>query len=266
MKTLKFAAAAVLALGITQAHAVPVTKVVMKVSDLAGATAPLIDPFNDWINAGGFNEGVAGAASLTNNGVDYKDSWVDTNWGMVHNVRVSMYSQGQEVAYLEFDPTGTTKSNFFDLSNLTSSTWGTTGFPGQDLVNPFGTGQFFRIEGSDGNNRHWYVNNNWGGCSVDRGWFVVLDKASGYVCNWENTGVVALGNVTRGFMYSTRAGLNPTHQNFNEGTIGIADVFAVSVTYDDGTVTRASEPAALAIFGLGLVGLSLAARRKRKTA
>ena len=67
------------------------TILAMKVSDLAPATASAgyIDPWQTWGNGGGWNEGVAGATSLTNNGIDYMNSFVDTNWGDVLSVRVS---------------------------------------------------------------------------------------------------------------------------------------------------------------------------------
>lgn len=268
-RTLGLITAGILALGVTQANAAPITRVVMKVSDLATTAGGIVDPYLDWVNAGGVNEGVVGATSLTNNGIDLKDSWIDSNWGTIDSVRVAMHRDGQEVAFLEFDSAGTTKTDFFDLSNLTSSSWGTTGFPGQDLVNPYFTGQWFNIEGSPSNDRHWYVNNNWGGCGADRGWFVVMDgtTAPGYICSWEDNGVSAVGSNSRGFMYSTFQDVpDPDHQNFNDATIGIADVFSVSVTYDDGETTGGGTvpvPGTVLLLIPGLMGF--AAMRRRRT-
>ena len=261
----KFPAAAALAalLSLSAAEAATVSRVVLKANDTTAQIGTRVDPYLDWINNTGVNEGVAGADSLVNNGIDLKDSWVDSNWGLVSSVRVSMYAQGNEVAYLEFAAAGTTKTNFFDLANLTASTWGTTGFPGQDLVNPFFSGQFFSIAGSIGNDRHWYVNNNWGGCGIDRGWFVVLDDTAspGYVCSWENIGVTRTGSNDRGFMYSMRAGASPDHQNFNNPGIGIADLFAVTVTYDDANVVPLPGAGGLLLTVMG--GMAVLRRRKR---
>lgn len=242
-------------------EAATVNRVVMKASDHGTPGYPVVDPYLDWIGTGGVNEGVVGADSVANNGIDFKDSWVDSNWGLVETVRVSMYSAEREVAYLEFDAAGTTKSDFFDLANLTGSTWGTAGFPGQDPVNPFSSGQFFSIEGSVNNDRHWYVNNNWGGCGADRGWFVVLDNTTSNVCGWENTGSTALGANGRGFMYSILGGPG----NFNlSSNVGVADVFAVSVTYDDGNNPPAIPvPGAAVLLASGLGGLGALRRRKK---
>lgn len=256
------ASAAFVLLSVSAAQAATISRVVLKASDSSAATAPTVDPYLDWINAGGVNEGVAGAADTVNNGIDFKDSWVDTNWGLVDSARVSFFTGGQEVAFLEFATAGTTKSNFFDLANLTSSTWGTTGgpdpFPGQHPL-PHTNGQYFSIAGSIGNDRHWYVNHNWGGCGIDRGWFVVLDgtTAPNYVCNWEDIGAGALGSNSRGFMYSTLGG----YQNFNNSTIGIADTFAVSVTYTD--MAPVPVPASALLLGSAIGGLALRRRRRK---
>lgn len=226
-----------------------INKVVMKVSDNPMKTGTVIDPHLDWLNAGGVNEGVAGAAVLVNNGIDYKDSWVDSNWSEILSVRVSMYSQGSEVAHIDFNGAGTTKSDFFQLANVTGSSW--TGVGG---------GNFFSIAGDPGNQRHWFVQNNYGGCSVDRGWMVVLEARSG-PCTWDNTGRLALGDTTRGFLYSTLT----SHGNWNiSSEYGVADVFAVSVSYDDGTVPPTPAPVASTALLLsgGLAGFAALRRRR----
>ena len=90
------------------AHAATVNRVVLKASDTtAQSGTTVVDPYEDWAATVGVNEGVTGADAIANNGIDFKDSWVDSNWGLVDSVRVSMHAdvQGQlsEVAYFEFD-------------------------------------------------------------------------------------------------------------------------------------------------------------------
>ncbi len=220
MKRIQYllATSCVVALGLGTTAADAATRLVMKVSDAPVASGTtVIDPYLDWTGTGGVNEGVAGATSLTNNGIDYKDSWVDTNWGDVTSVRVSMYTSAVEVAFMEFSAAGTAKDNFFSLANLTSSSWTDTGSPNN----------YFSIAGHNLIDRHWYVNRNYGGCTSDRGWMAVLDgrAAPSYACSWEDSRT-GTGSATRGFLYSD----GPANENWTTGSVGVADVFAVTVT------------------------------------
>lgn len=245
LKKYLLATSCVLALGVASTAADAATRLVMKVSDAPAASGTtVIDPYLDWTGTGGINEGVAGATSLTNNGVDYKDSWVDTNWGDVTSVRVSMYTSAVEVAYMEFSAAGTTKEDFFSIANLTSSTW-------TDVATE--QRNFFSIAGSPINDRHWYVNRNWGGCPNDRGWMMVLDGRANpsYACAFEDNRTDT-GSTTRGFLYADAM----TEQNFTSGSIGVADVFAVTVT---------TAPVPVPASGALLAGaLGVLAWRKRK--
>ena len=108
MKSVRFIFSAALAVAVVSlagaARALPVERVVLKPSDSSvrgeGDLDGFVDPWLDWINSGGHNVGVPGATALTNNGLDFKDPFVDTNWADIDRVRVSMYSGGDEVAFI----------------------------------------------------------------------------------------------------------------------------------------------------------------------
>ncbi|MCA8927109.1 MAG: PEP-CTERM sorting domain-containing protein [Alphaproteobacteria bacterium] len=246
-------ASAALALGFAApTHAA--TILAMKVSDLAPAATSadgLIDPYQDWLNAGGHNEGVAGATSLTNNGIDYKNSFVDSNWGDVQTVRVAVYSGGVEQIFIEFDASGTDKGNFFAASHLTASTYG---------LASFAVHNFFSIPGDPGNDRHWFVERNYGGCGNDRGLLVVMDGAdSNWACSWEESRDALVGIDTRAFLYALPpVAVDADVPNWNTGPIGTGDVFAVFVT-----TASVPEPATFGLLAVGAIGLTAAARRRR---
>lgn len=230
--------------GITlNANAAPVTELVFK---LGVDSMTKLDAYTGWTTAGGFNEGNAVAQQLDNAALDFKSTLVD-NWPIadMSNVRVAFYIQGVEQAYIDFDPAGTSNTSFFAAGNVTGSNW----------IDLAGSGNYFSIDGHEAIDRHWFINNNYGGCTVDVGHMVVIDTATSQPCSWEN-GRVSNG---RAFLYSTAS----TEENWTTGNIGVADVFAVFVTRDvqaPPPATGVPVPAPLALLGLGLVAL---ARRRR---
>ncbi|MEO0680410.1 MAG: hypothetical protein AAF192_08345, partial [Pseudomonadota bacterium] len=230
MTTRIAAAAAAFVLAAAPAFALPVERLVFKVADSTPAptSAGFIDAWQGWINPGGFNEGAAQATSLTNNGFDYKDSWVDSNWGVVDQVRVSMYSGGVEQRFMLFNP-GATPADFFDRANYAGGSYQLANLP----VEGSGVGAFFSTAGDSGIDRHWFINDTYGGCPRDFGFWAVLDQRplNNYICNWENAGATALGENVRGLLYAT--GTTATDWDNRGNGIGVADVFAISVTYDD---------------------------------
>ena len=222
------------------------TFVVFKLGSVAsGGNAISGDEYTFWSNNGGFNEGNGVAASLSNNTLDYKDSFVDSalNWNTVTSVHVGMYLAGVEQASIDFSPS-TSKLTFYDPANILGTTY-------TDLVASFPGGNFFSEPGDGTYNRRWFVNENYGGCGSDTGWFVVEDATSSKPCGWETSRQSAAG---RGFLYSTGG----VQQNWNTTNVGIADVFAVSVT------TSVPEPASIGFVSAALAGLAVVLRRRRK--
>ena len=49
---------------------------------------------------------------------------------------------------------------------------------------------------TDGVRRRWFIYSQYGGCTYDSGWFVVLDKDHSGTCNWDNESDLPV------FMYS----------------------------------------------------------------
>lgn len=234
-----------------QAQSALVTDLVFKLSD-STPDASKLDAYTGWTNAGGFNEANATAKVLNDNGLDFKSTLVDTWPTDMTNVRVAMYSNGNEVAYIDFNPAGTTNTNFFASANVAGSNW-------TDLGDG---GNYFSIAGHVEIDRHWFINNNYGGCGVDVGQLVVIDGDGSQPCGWERN---RLGGNDRAFLYSTQ----PTEVNWNGSTtVGVADVFAVFVTRDtppNNNNGQVPAPATLALLGLGLGGMSRL-RRKRSEA
>jgi len=221
------------------------TFVVFKLGQQATSTNEISgDEYTFWANNGGFNEGNATAASVSNDTLDYKDSWVDSaiNWSSVISVNVGMYVRGVEQAYINFTP-GSDKLTFFTSGNITSTSY-------TDLSTLF-TGNFFAEAGDGAYNRRWFVNQNYGGCGSDTGWFVVEDATSSRPCSWETDRTVN----SRDFLYAT----GNTQQNWNSVDVGTAEVFAITVT------TATPEPATFGFIGAALVCLSSVSRKRRRS-
>lgn len=233
-------------LTVSTAQATPATLLLYKLGANAAGSGSIDslgngDLYDAWAATGGFNEGNAAATSLSNSTLDYKNSWADSaaNWNHVTNIDVGMYQNGVEVSHMDFSA-GTGKTTFFAISNLLSSSY-------TDLSTPF-TGNYFSAAGDPSIGRRWYVNQQWGGCPADSGWWVVEDTDATHPCSWETARVNTAGR-TFEFANST------TQQNWASGAVSSADVFAISVAVP--------EPASIGLFAAGLAGLGFAVRRRR---
>lgn len=235
------------------ASAATVTDVVYKLSDSSvhvGNRA--IDPSVTWLTTGGLNQTVAGGALTTNNGVDYKSSFVDTNWADVLSARVAIFKNGVEKAFITFATAGTTKTNFFALKNGTGSSWTNLGTGS--------THNFFAAGGDNTVDRNWFVNSSYGGCGADVGNMVIIQNSSkSEPCGWANNRKATVGENTRAFLYSNTT----ADQNWTTGNIGVGDVFAISVTYNVPDVAPVPLPAAAPLLLAALGGIGLMRRRKR---
>lgn len=253
-----FAAALVLGAMAATAHASPVSLLVYKLGvDASGSNAidslgAGVDAYSGWADSGGFNLGNATAQSLANDTLDYKNSWVDsaTNWATVTSVTVGMYQNGAEQAYMTFSA-GTDKLDFYAAANLTGTSY-------TDLSAAGFSGNIFSAAGDQAFKRLWFVENNYGGCRADAGWFVVLDTDNLGFCHWERGNKSADG---RAFLFAD----DNTSQNWNSDDIGKADVFAVTVTYNPPVNIQpigVPEPASGAMIAGAVLGLAFLRRRR----
>ena len=84
----------VLAAGLSVAAQAQSVLVYKLSEDSAGAER--LDANSGWFTPGGFNEDTPAAQSLVANGLDYRNSFLDSpaNWSQVQSVEVSMYLDG----------------------------------------------------------------------------------------------------------------------------------------------------------------------------
>jgi hypothetical protein len=195
-----------------------------------------------YLNGGSIRENDAAAQSLSNTAFDYRNAtFLDTpaNWATVQSVDVQMYSRGTLLRTIRFSP-GSSYDTFYTQANVI----------GGDYPNLATAGvNFFSITGDATYNRTFFINQNYGGCGNDAGYFVVLG-VGGAACSWEAD---RYSTTNRAFLFSRADGA----QNWNDERIGQADVFAISVNVP-GVATP--EPTALALFGLGALALGFRRR------
>jgi hypothetical protein len=159
------------------------------------------------------NEDQKQHATLTATGAHYKNRIAAKYWNAggvtLSQALVAVCNDGKPAKTLRFNLTGTTKDNWYQNDKLLASDW--SDLTGQGV-------QYFSIPGDSGNGRHWYINNNYGGCPADAGWLIV-DRGP-HPCGWETSRDPPVS-----ILYSNAGG----YSNWNSGSIVEAQVFAVLV-------------------------------------
>ncbi len=159
------------------------------------------------------NEDSKAHMALAATGGHYKSRILAKYWNAqgltLSQALVAVYVDGKAAKTLRFNAAGTTKDNWYQNDKLLASDW--SDLTGQAV-------QYFSIPGDSGNGRHWYINNNYGGCPADAGWLVV-DRGP-HPCSWETGRDPAVS-----ILYSTSGG----YSNWNAGSIAEAHAFAVFV-------------------------------------
>ncbi|XP_059154632.1 uncharacterized protein LOC131940081 isoform X2 [Physella acuta] len=143
----------------------------------------------------------------------YRNSEVFDNWDRVKEVAFVVYSNYTRVGDILFDGQDSTSISWFNKSRVLFTTW-------KQIKTDFTN--FFSIEGNNvpENHRAFFINSNYNGCPGDKGWFVAVDSANSY-CPWEKFKSFPV------FKYSRQNG----PQNWTNGDVAIADMFAVFVKY-----------------------------------
>ncbi|VDI51647.1 Hypothetical predicted protein [Mytilus galloprovincialis] len=107
---------------------------------------------------------------------DIINHWEDID---VEQVKVVVYQNGLEHAFLSFDGSRTNKTNWFSQERLMNSSY-------SDLMteDTQQRGYYFSIDGYAPLHRRFYVNKLWDGCPNDSGWLLVSEGKSGF-CSFE---------------------------------------------------------------------------------
>ena len=101
------------------------------------------------------------------------DSW---NTLRVALVRLALYENGREVAFLLFDGVGTDKMNWFSKERILDSSWNHLRYD-----SPL---NFASVAGDGRYGRRFFINIRYGGCENDHG-FIVLEDCGTQPCSYE---------------------------------------------------------------------------------
>ncbi|CAD5119971.1 DgyrCDS8557 [Dimorphilus gyrociliatus] len=146
----------------------------------------------------------------------FKSKMIDdeVEWKKVKKIRVSVYENNVEKAFVVFNSTNSDKMNWLDIDKIIASSY-------TDLLqSPKPTTNYFSIDGDNASDRRFYMNANWGGCGVDKGWLTVFEGSPSTVpCSYE----ILSGHTFPIFVYSAK---NVMVNYATEARLG--DVFMIS--------------------------------------
>lgn len=149
------------------------------------------------------------ALDVTNKHKDHYKNRIVLKWSDfgASEARVALYTGGQLVKELNFNAQRTNNLNWFSASKLIDSSW-------RDVKSE--SKNVFSISGLSRDNRNFFINKNYGGCSKDAGWMGITSN----YCKWE-TRFLPRKNV---ILYSKLSG----YTNWNQyNSVGVADVLVV---------------------------------------
>jgi hypothetical protein len=167
-------------------------------------------------SGGPLNEDMAAILGTRQAAQNYVSSIIRDFWNVapfgVRAVRIHFYIGGELRAFAKFSGNATNQTNWFVQSGLTSSSW--TDLTTSNVTN------FFSIAG-DTHGRRFFINQQYGGCTVDAGWMVVTSCIT--CCPWDTP--VTMTTPTIRALYSNL----PMVATWDSANATLADVFAVYV-------------------------------------
>ncbi|XP_022082431.1 uncharacterized protein LOC110974837 [Acanthaster planci] len=144
----------------------------------------------------------------------------------VKQVKLSLHNSTGETAELIFNGTGSDIRNWFRQDRLTSSPW-------DDLSSSSlfgGSVNYFSIEGHGQVDRRFFINSNYGGCKIDKGWLVVTESNSHGSCCWEQR----KSEYPYPIILYSRGNKSVVWNNVlsNNGTVGRADSMTIHIDFE----------------------------------
>lgn len=160
------------------------------------------NPTNDFVG-GALNESDASLLNRNKSATkDYSNRLTSSFWSNFTSARVEAVTGGAVQKFMKYSLAGTNNSNWYAKSKLVDSSY-------TDLVS--GAQNFYSIAGDTTYGRTFYINNVYGGCPGDVGWFIISAN-TGSACSWEVANTVKYSNLT-------------TAQNWN--STSAADAFVI---------------------------------------
>ncbi|XP_048747454.2 uncharacterized protein LOC125659728 [Ostrea edulis] len=148
----------------------------------------------------------------------YRNPKVDLwNTLYISQVILELYRDGSRVMFMVFNGTGSDLESWVSSFRLMTSSWA--------MLSPSSNFIYFSLKGDQPCSRIFLIQQNYGGCPKDAGWFVVLDPTTSDCClgQWSD-----LPNKPK-FVYSTTDNV----AIYQSGDVDYADVLAVFVKYSD---------------------------------